>query len=133
MASPSTSITDVSSNNCTPQHGGGELTSTLGKRVRSNNFTSNSLSRPGHAQSAKVTTTFGPNNGLYSTVKTGGPDNMLRTFGDNETFTKKNQQQSLRKIEENNYETVMRPSVAPLTNGLTTRTMERRHIKNSEI
>lgn len=152
MASPSTSNTDVSSANCTPQHGGDEFSygsAVAGKprpsngssSARSNQYyTSNSLSRPAVGNVAvqqlasKVTTTFGPNNGLYSTVKHNGVDAIApRAFNETtDSISRKNNHQSpLRKIEENNYETVMRPGVG---NGLTTtRTMERRHIKNSEI
>lgn len=126
--SPSTSITDISSTNCTPQHiGTNEALSkgALGVRPTAEHFNMNSIGR------SKATTTFGPNNGLYSTVKT--CSDTLKTFG--EAAKQKHSQQSpLRKIEENNYESVIRP-MAPSADpaNVITRTMERRHVKNSEI
>lgn len=174
QTSPSTSITDVSSNNCTPQHYNSNLNedisaAQLNSLVKNNSYRTATIGRPVHQNGTnstttsnntlKATTTFTTNpigDGtqlIYSTTKINGMNindhlvttsymnnghangaNTLKTFSNSngsvyETSTL-NRKPTVKKLDELN----KFPDVA--VNGSASssamRTLERRHVKNSE-
>lgn len=156
QTSPSTSVTDVSSTNCTPQHNQSNLVEELTlKSTQLTRSRSNSLTRNGTNNTntiSKVTTTFGPttNNVLYSTVKTNNEttttNGPLKTFSPSTTNTYEslsntaNRNRNLIGVKKNPSpveDSTPRPNTTyeTLPNRIHTqqRTMERRHVQNSEI
>jgi hypothetical protein len=149
QTSPTTSVTDVSSTNCTPSHQEHAVGATVDDHItavqlnnlvkNNNNYRTATLSRP------KATTTFtnntingDPNQAIYSTTKinatnndhivlttytNGNGNSLLKTFGSNNN---------------NNYETTTtlnrktKNLLDPIPKFPDSRTLERRHVKNSE-
>lgn len=147
QTSPCTSVTDVSSTNCTPQHYNSnivdDITSNQLNNLVKNNYKTATIQRNASSSTPKATTTFTTNpigDGsqlIYSTTKINGNVNdlvttsyvngsgnsLMRTFGNNsyETTTL-NRKNTNKKDETNKF---------PDVNNAT-RTLERRHVKNSE-
>lgn len=154
QTSPTTSVTDVSSTNCTPSHQHAvatvddhitavQLNSLVKNNNNNNNYRTATLSRP------KATTTFtnntingDPNQAIYSTTKinatnndhivlttytNGNGNSLLKTFGSNNSNNNNN-----------NYETTTtlnrktKNLLDPIPKFPDSRTLERRHVKNSE-
>ena len=119
--SPSTSVTDVSSNNCTPQH----YTSNLVEEI-------SRVNQQQQQHSAKATTTFAttPNGNsiIYSTTKINSNQEVcatMRTFNvnyENSTLNRKAKKpdEEASKVGQQQHQTMAQ------------RTLDRRHIKNSE-
>lgn len=157
QASPSTSVTDVSSTNCTPQHYNATLIEEIGYANsilnRQNTLTrsrSNSLTKNLNAKA--VTTTFGAKtttavanpNLVYSSVKINAeflnnsniqPNVTMKTFSPNSHYDSSTigRKQSTGLVKKNL--TSIDDQISAMNSmggGANARTLERRHVKNSE-
>lgn len=149
--SPSTSVTDVSSTNCTPQHYNSNLIEEIGQANSILNKASNTMTRSRSnsltKNSRSVTTTFGPktttqvnSSSIYSTIKLNcNNNNNINTANPPmKTFSSPNDQSANNTLNRNKAKKLAsiddEISAIQQQNGNFSgvRTMERRHVKNSE-
>ena len=149
--SPSTSVTDVSSNNCTPQHYTTNLVEEINKVQQTARSRSNSLSRQhqnnnnnnhhssqGLNNNTKATTTFATsangNSIIYSTTKINGNQEISNNAPTMRTFNANYENSTLgRKLSQKKTNGTLEEGINKISqNSAAQRTIDRRHIKNSE-